>query len=379
MTEGPPVALVEFDHIGVQRPLGEKFDVAELVRLLVEHVDKAGADPLALFFGVGDAGEPGQKQVAGVAMNERNVVVAAEQLDHLLGLAGAQQSGVDEDAGQLVAHRLVQQSRGDRRIDPARQAADDIAVADLVADPVDRLRAEPRHRPIAAAAGDLAGEVAQQLGALRRMRDLGMKQKAVKAPLVVGDRGIGRGVAGGDRAKPGRQRIDLVAVAHPHLRARPLGPQPVEQPAIVEDIDNGAAEFLMLAQGDAAAQFVAHRLHAVADAQHRHAELKYDAGRARCRTLGDRGRAARQDDRARVEIADLVRGDRERMDLAIDPALAQPARDQLGDLAAEIEDQDAVGHQGRPSDEELDGSGRRRSNKATKNPSVPWRAGVRNR
>ena len=39
-------------------------------------------------------------------------------------------------------------------------------------------------------------------------------------------------------------------------------------------------------------------------------------------------------------------GDRKRVDLAIDPALAHAARDQLGHLAAEIEDQDAVGHYG---------------------------------
>ena len=269
------------DHVGIERSLREELDVAELLRLLVEHVDKGGADPLALFLGVGDAGELGQKQLAGVAMNQRDVVVAAEQVDDLFGLAGAQQAGIDKDAGQLVADRLVQQRRRDRGIDPARQAADDIAVADLVADAVERLGAEQRHRPIAAAAGDLVGEIAQQFRALRRVRDLGMKQHAVKAPLVVGDRGKGRGVAGGDRAEAGRQRLDLVAVAHPHLGAPALGPQPVEQQAVVENVDKGAAEFLMLAQRHAAAQLVAHRLHAVADAEHRHAELEHDRGRAR--------------------------------------------------------------------------------------------------
>ncbi len=108
MTEGPPIALVELDHIGIERPLGEKLDITQFLRLLVEHVDKDGADPLALFFGIGDAGELGQKQIAGIAMNERDVVVTAEQVDDLFGLAGAQQAGIDKDAGQLVADRLVQ-------------------------------------------------------------------------------------------------------------------------------------------------------------------------------------------------------------------------------------------------------------------------------
>ena len=344
VTDGPPEALVELDHVGIERSLGEEFDVAELLRLLVEHVDKGGADLLSLLFGIGDAGEFGKKQVAGVAMDKRDVVMAAEQLDDLLGLARAQHPGVDKDAGQLVADRLVQQRRRDRRIDAARQAQHDVAVTDLAADAVEDLRVKHRHRPVAAAAGNLVGEVAQQFRPLRRVRDLGVKQRAVKTPAVVGDRGKGGGFAGGDRAKSGRQRIDLVAMAHPHLRALALGPQPVEQQAVVENVDKRAAELLVLAQRDAAAQFVAHRLHAVANAEHRNTEAEHDVGGARGGALSDRGRPARQDDRARSEIADRPLGDGKRVDLAIDPALAHAARDQLRHLAAEIENQDAVGH-----------------------------------
>ena len=39
---------------------------------------------------------------------------AATGADDLFGLAGAQQAGIDEDAGQLLAHRLVDQQRGHR-------------------------------------------------------------------------------------------------------------------------------------------------------------------------------------------------------------------------------------------------------------------------
>ena len=338
------MALVELDHVGVERPLCQKLDVAELLRLLIEHVDKGGADPLALFFGVGDPGEPLQEQIAGVAMDQRDVVMPAEQVDDLFGFAGAQQAGVDKDAGQLVADRLVQQRRGDRGIDPARQPADDIAVPDPFANPFDRIGAEQGHRPVAAAARHLVGEVVQQFRPLRGMRHLGMKQKAIKPALVIGDRGKGGGFARRHRAEAGRHHIDLVAVAHPHLGAAALGPQPVEQQAVVQNVDKGAAELLMLAQCDAAAQFVAHRLHAVADAEHRDPKAKGDRWRPRCGTLGHRGRAAREDDRTRVEVAHLVVADRVGVDLAINPALAHPARDQLGHLAAKIEDQDAVRH-----------------------------------
>ncbi len=379
MTEGPPIALVELDHVGVERSLRQKLDIAELLRLLVEDVDKGSADPLALFLGVGDPGEPLQEQIAGVAMDQRDVVMPAEQVDDLLGFAGAQQAGVDKDAGQLVADSLVQQCRRDRGIDPARQAADDIAVADPFADAVERIGAEQGHGPVAAATRDLVGKVAQQFRTLRGMRHLGMKQKAIKPPLVIGDRGKGGRFARRYRAEAGRHHVDLVAVAHPHLGAVALGPQPVEQEAVVENVDKGAAELLMLAQRDPAAQFVAHRLHAVADAQHRDPKAEGDRRRPRCRTFGHRGRAAREDDRPRVEVAHLAVADRIGVDFAIHPALAHAARDQLGNLAAEIDDQDAVGHQVWSSKlSRADPTGRR-SNRATKKPSVPWRAGVRNR
>ena len=238
------------------------------MRLLVEHVDKGGADRLALVLGVGDAGELVEKQVAGVAMHQRDVVVAAEQAHDLLRLAQAQQPGVDEDAGQLVADRLVQQGRGDRRSRPRRKGRRSTRpLPTWRADALDRLGAERGHRPVAADAADPVGEVAQQQPALRRVHDLGVEQDAVKAPGVIGGRGEGRAVADRHRAEIRRQRIDLVAVAHPYLLARALRPQPLEQPALAGDVDKGAAEFLVVAEGDAAAKLGAHRLHAVADRQ----------------------------------------------------------------------------------------------------------------
>jgi hypothetical protein len=126
-----------------------------LAASLVEDLDEQAADGLALGLRVADAGQLAQEHVAGVHVDQRDVVVVAEQGDDLVGLVLAQQAGVDEHAGQLVADRLVDQDGGHRAVDAARQAADHLAVADLVADLLDHLLAEGRHGPVALQAGEL--------------------------------------------------------------------------------------------------------------------------------------------------------------------------------------------------------------------------------
>jgi uncharacterized protein YifE (UPF0438 family) len=58
--------------------------------------------------------ERAEEQFARVHMDERDVVVIAEQLHDLFRLAWRASGRVDEDAGELVADRLVDQHGGDR-------------------------------------------------------------------------------------------------------------------------------------------------------------------------------------------------------------------------------------------------------------------------
>ena len=162
-------------------------------------------------------------------MDQRDVEMAAEQPDHLLALAGPHQAVVDEDAGQLVADRLVDQHRRDRRIDAAGEAADDAALADLGADRRARLGAEGGHRPVALHPGDVVDEIADQPGAVGGVDDLGVEHQAVVAALLVGDQREGRVLRGADAGKAGRQAGDAVAVAHPHDMALAGLPHAVEQ------------------------------------------------------------------------------------------------------------------------------------------------------
>ena len=144
VADGPPRGATDLDHVGIERALGEEVGPAELRRLLLEHLDEQPADRLALGLRVGHAVEPGQEQVRRVAVHQADVEAVAEGLHHLLRLARAQQAVVDEDAGQLVADRLMDQHRGDRAVDPAGQAADHPSAAHLGADAADLGGAEIR-------------------------------------------------------------------------------------------------------------------------------------------------------------------------------------------------------------------------------------------
>jgi hypothetical protein len=152
-------------------------------------------------------------------MDERDVVVIAEQADDLLGLVGAHEAVIDENACQLLADRLVDEDSGDGAVDAAGQSADNAAGADLSLDLGDLRGAKFGHRPVAAKAADMADEVGEEFGAIGRVQDFRVKLDAVEASLVM--HGGGKGRSGGlrDDAEALRQTLDPVAMAHPDLVA----------------------------------------------------------------------------------------------------------------------------------------------------------------
>ena len=220
-------------------------------------------------------------------------------------------------------------------------------VSDLTADLGDLLLAEGGHGPVAAAAGDAPHEALQQPAALGRMHHLGMEHEAVIAPCVVGDDGERRPLAHPHGAEAGGQLGHPVAMAHPDLLAAALLPDAVEQRAILDHLDEGAAVLAIIRWLDLAAELGAEGLMAVADAEQRHAHLEGDLRRPGRPHLGHRGGPAGEDDGLGRELGDLLRVGVEGHDLAIDARLADAPRDQLRDLAAEIENQNTVRHEAR--------------------------------
>jgi hypothetical protein len=162
-------------------------------------------------------------------MDERNVEVTAEQLDDVACLVLPHQAMIDEDAGQLLADGFMDEDRSDGGIDTAGEAANHPALADLVANAVDRLLAEGGHRPVARQSGDLVHEIGEKFCTIRRVGDLEMELRRVEFSPLVGDRGKGRILGNADDLEAGRKRGDAIAVAHPDLMALARFPDAVEE------------------------------------------------------------------------------------------------------------------------------------------------------
>ena len=277
-------------------------------------------------------------------VHQRNVVVLAEQPHDLLGLVLPQQAVVDENAGELVADRLVDQHRGDGGIDAARQPGDDARLADLGADLGDLRRAEMRHRPIVLEAGDLVHEVRQQLGAVRRVHHLGVEHGRVDAALLIARHGERRILARRLDGEAVGQPRDAIAMAHPHRIALADLPHAVEQRRGFLDVDLGPAELGRMAALDDAAELHGRRLLAVADGKNGQAAVEHALRGTRRAFRRHRSGAAGQHDRLRLEARHRRLGLIERHDFRVDARLAHPAGDELGHLAAEVDDQDGIGH-----------------------------------
>ena len=85
---------------------------------------------------------------------------------------------VYEDAGQAVSDSLVKQHSGNGGIHSAAQSENDLVVAQLRPELVDRSLHERRRSPLAAASADAYDEVAQQLSALNGVEHFGMELHA---------------------------------------------------------------------------------------------------------------------------------------------------------------------------------------------------------
>ena len=308
---------------------------------------KTAADDLALLFRIGDTGEFVHEAVDGIDDDELEAHVLFERFTDLFALVLAKEAVVDEDAGELLADGAVDERGGHGGVDAAGEAENDFFVTDLLADLRDGFGDVVAHDPVGGALADVEHEAVEHFAALERVRHFRMELDGIKALFLVahaGDRAGGRGAHDLEaRGKLG----NLVAVAHPDLEHAVafLGAEVLnafEKLGVTVGADFGVAELTLRAAFDATAELLGHRLHAVADAENRNAGFEHGlAGLVVAFFIGAHVRAGKND-ALRVVFADEFRRHVVGMNFTVDVGFAHAAGDELGHLAAEVENEDAV-------------------------------------
>ena len=336
---GRALAAAGFDDVRVERALDEEVDAAvtgDLAGLFLEDADELAPDDLALLLGIRDAGQGGEEAFALIGEDEVDPGGSDEVLADLLHLALPQQAVVDEHAGELRADRLLHECRGDGGVDPARQRAEHVAVADLAADGVDGFGDHVLRGPVGVEAGDGEQEVLDDLLAPLRVEHLGVPLHAGELAVEVLERGHGRTRRAGQHLEALRGLGHAVAVAHPHVEG--VRHRREQRPAVA-DRQRGAAVLALAGLVDRAAEALGHRLEAVADPQHRDTGLedgRVDGGGA---GRVDRRRSAGEDDRSGLLGHHLVDTQPVADDLRIDVGLTHATCDELCVLGAEVDDE----------------------------------------
>ena len=243
----------------------------------------------------------------------------------------------------------MDQGRRHAGIDTAGQTQDHLLVAHLRADGGHGLGDVVAHHPVRLRAADAQHKALQHRPALHRVRHLRVELHGVVATRLVGHASNGAAGRAGHELEAGWQLGHLVTVAHPDLEhAVALGGaevlDAVEQPRVATGPHLGVAELTVVAPLHLAAELYRHGLHAIADAQHGHAQIPHRLRRAKLVVFVGAGVAAGQDHALGRKRADELVRHVVRVDLAVDVRFAHAAGDQLRDLGAEVEDKNLVVH-----------------------------------
>ena len=88
-----------FDDVRVNGTLPKKFDAGLFAGLLFKNTDKLAADNLAFLFGIRNAGQPIQKTVGGIDIDQVDFQLFLKYIHHLFRLPLAHQAVIDVHAG----------------------------------------------------------------------------------------------------------------------------------------------------------------------------------------------------------------------------------------------------------------------------------------
>ena len=256
---------------------------------------------------------------------------------------------VHEDAGELTAYRLGQQSCSYGGVHTARQSQQDLTVSDLFPNGGDGRAAIVAHGPVALSVADGIEEVADHAQAVFRVVDLWMILHAVETADFISNGSVGAHVRVPHQGETVGHLGHVVPVAHP---GDALLRQVLEEATggiVVGDGLSVLAGGVLLGGGDETAQVMGHQLATIADTQNGHApgeDLRVDlGGGVQIDAVGPTG----ENNADGIHGFQLRQGGGVGLYLAVNAAFPHPAGDELVVLAAEVQHEDKFMVHERPS------------------------------
>ncbi len=186
-------------------------------------------------------------------------------------------------------------------------------------------------------------EVGEDGFAVGRVGDFGVELQAVEQSGAMLHGGQWACVGAGERDELIGNHFHLIAVAHPDFRFAADAGEEIVRFFGGRDPAASAAKFAHGVTLHAAAERLAHELHAVANAEHGDAEVEECGITLRGAGGVNAGRSAGEDDAYRSELANARGREVVSHDFTVHVLLADAARDELGVLRAEIENEHAFG------------------------------------
>ena len=180
-----PIRRGRFHHIRVDRPLRQKFRLAELFCLLFKNADKLLTDDPSLLLRFGDILERAEELLRRVHRDQLRLQMLAKCGRHLLALIFSQQACVHKHRDQLVADGLAHQRRRHGRVHAARDRRQDAFASHLLTNPRDRIFDDRGGRPFGFRSANVNRKMFEQFDSVRRVMHFGMELHAEIFPREI--------------------------------------------------------------------------------------------------------------------------------------------------------------------------------------------------
>ncbi len=234
-----------------------------------------------------------------------------------------------------LPYRTVQQESRHTRINPSGKTENHIVVPKLLFERFHCRFNEIFSRPVSGAAADAYHEVAQYRRTALAVMDFRMELYTPDLLTAEAESCILHALRGADHLCTLRQTGDCVSMRHPH---RGFGRNPREKRVgSIRNLEGGAAIFARTGRSHIPAAVIGEPLSPIADAEQRHTASDGRQVRLRRISIPDGSGTSGQDHT--LDFRKVGRYLVERPYFAIDTDFTHPARDELGVLRAEVENQ----------------------------------------